>query len=121
VRDFYYAQSYGKVAFDFEIVSSWVRAPFTSTKYGTGGSVGAGDVAGYLKAIISLTDGAIDYSGYDAVYFLVPKEMPMANMGWGPAITSPHCTRWNAMALLADDGSGWHMRLAMHLDFTMKI
>jgi M6 family metalloprotease-like protein len=80
------------VAFDFDIVSNWVRAPFTSTKFGTGGSVGAGDPNGYLNAIISLTDGAIDYSGYDAVYYLVPKEMPMANMGWGPAITYPHYT-----------------------------
>jgi M6 family metalloprotease-like protein len=92
VRDFYFKQSYGAVAFDFDIVSNWVRAPFTSTKFGTGGSVGAGDPNGYLNAIISLTDGAIDYSGYDAVYYLVPKEMPMANMGWGPAITYPHYT-----------------------------
>jgi len=92
VRDFYHKQSYGTVAFDFEIVPSWIRAPFTSTKYGTGGSVGAGDPGGYLKAIIAHTDGAIDYSGYDAVYYLVPKEMPMANMGWGPAITSPNFT-----------------------------
>ena len=92
VRDFYFKQSYGAVAFDFDIVSNWVRAPFTSTKFGTGGSVGAGDPGGYLKAIISLTDGAIDYSGYDAVYYLVPKEMPMANMGWGPAITYPNFT-----------------------------
>jgi len=92
VRDFYYSQSYGRVAFDFSIVPNWVHAPFSSTKFGTGGSVGAGDPDGYLKAVIALTDPAIDYSKYDAVYFLVPKEMPMANMGWGPAITSPHPT-----------------------------
>lgn len=92
VRDFYFKQSYGAVAFDFDIVSNWVRAPFKSTKFGTGGSVGAGDPGGYLEAIISLTDGAIDYSGYEAVYYLVPKEMPMANMGWGPAITYPYYT-----------------------------
>lgn len=92
VRDFYYKQSYGAVAFDFDIVPNWIRAPFVSTKYGTGGSVGAGDPRGYLLALIALTDGAIDYSGYDAVYFLVPKEMPIENMGWGPAITSPYYT-----------------------------
>jgi M6 family metalloprotease-like protein len=103
VRDFYYAQSYGKVAFDFDIVSSWVRAPFTSTKFGTGGSVGAGDISGYLKALISHTDGAIDYSGYDAVYFLVPKEMPMANMGWGPAITSPN---WISNGVILNGATG---------------
>jgi len=103
VRDFYFKQSYGAVAFDFDIVSSWIHAPFSSTKYGTGGSVGAGDVAGYLNAIISLTDGAIDYSGYDAVYFLVPKEMPMANMGWGPAITIPY---WTSNGVIINGATG---------------
>ena len=103
VRDFYYKQSYGALAFDFEIVPNWIRAPFNSTKYGTGGSVGAGDPSGYLNALIALTDGAIDYSGYDAVYYLVPKEMPMANMGWGPAITSPH---WTSNGLIINGATG---------------
>ena len=103
VRDFYFKQSYGAVAFDFDIVSTWVRAPFTSTKFGTGGSVGAGDPNGYLNALISLTDGAIDYSGYDAVYYLVPKEMPMANMGWGPAITYPH---WTSNGVIMNGATG---------------
>ena len=103
VRDFYFKQSYGAVAFDFDIVSNWVRAPFTSTKFGTGGLVGAGDSSGYLDALISLTDGAIDYSGYDAVYYLVPKEMPMANMGWGPAITYPH---WTSNGVIMNGATG---------------
>jgi M6 family metalloprotease-like protein len=51
--------------------------------------VGTGDVNGYRQAVIAATDSVIDYASYDAVYFLVPKEMPMALMGWGPAITSP--------------------------------
>jgi len=92
VRDFYYQESYGRLSFDFSIVPNWVRLPFSSTKFGTGGSVGAGDPSGYLKEVISLTDPEIDYSKFDAVYFLVPKEMPLANMGWGPAITGPHLT-----------------------------
>ncbi len=103
VRDFYYKQSYGAVAFDFDIVPNWVRAPFSSTKYGTGGAVGTGDPNGYLNALITLTDGAIDYSGYDAVYYLVPKEMPMANMGWGPAITSPH---WISNGVIINGATG---------------
>jgi M6 family metalloprotease-like protein len=103
VRDFFYKQSYGSVAFDFDIVPDWIRAPFASTKFGTGGSVGAGDPNGYLNALISLTDGAIDYSGYDAVYYLVPKEMPMANMGWGPAITSPH---WISNGVIINGATG---------------
>jgi len=92
VRDFYTSQSYGKVAFDFEIVPNWVRVPFTSTKYGMGGTVGNGDPGGYRNEIINLTDGLIDYSKYDEVYFLVPKEMPMSVMGWGPAYTGPQYT-----------------------------
>jgi M6 family metalloprotease-like protein len=103
VRDFYYKQSYGSVAFDFDIVPDWIRAPFASTKFGTGGSVGAGDPSGYLNALISLTDGAIDYSGYDAVYYLVPKEMPMANMGWGPAITFPY---WISNGVIINGATG---------------
>ena len=103
VRDFYYKQSYGAVAFDFDIVPNWIRAPFTSTKFGTGGSVGAGDPNGYLNALISLTDGPIDYSGYEAIYFLVPKEMPMANMGWGPAITYP---RWTSNGVIINGAMG---------------
>jgi M6 family metalloprotease-like protein len=102
VRDFYFKQSYGAVAFDFDIVSNWVRAPFASTKFG-GGTVGSGDPNGYLNAIISLSDGAIDYSGYDAVYYLVPKEMPMANMGWGPAITYPH---WTSNGVIINGATG---------------
>lgn len=89
VSTFYLRQSYGQVAFDFDVVTNWIHAPFTSTKYGTGGTVGNGDPGAYLNALIALTDGPIDYSSYDAVYYLVPKEMPMANIGWGPAIASP--------------------------------
>ncbi|MEI6407222.1 MAG: hypothetical protein WCO85_06820 [Actinomycetes bacterium] len=109
VRDFYYQQSYGRLAFDFTIIPNWVRVPFTSTKYGTGGSVGAGDPNGYLNEIISLTDPEIDYSQYDAIYYLVPKEMPMANMGWGPAITSPHMTSTGAIVNGATGGADMYL------------
>lgn len=39
-----------------------------------------------------MLDGQVDFSKYDAVYILVPKEMPIAKMGFGPAITSPTWT-----------------------------
>jgi M6 family metalloprotease-like protein len=103
VSTFYFKQSYGQLAFDFEVVPSWIHAPFTSTKFGTGGTVGNGDPGGYLNALIALTDGAIDYSSYDAVYYLVPKEMPMANMGWGPAITYPH---WLSNGVIINGATG---------------
>ena len=103
VSTFYLRQSYGQVAFDFDVVPTWIRAPFTSTKYGTGGTVGNGDPGGYLQALIALTDGPIDYSSYDAVYYLVPKEMPMANMGWGPAIAYPN---WTSNGVILSGATG---------------
>ena len=87
VRDFYYTQSYGRVTFDFTIVPNWVHLPFATTKYGPSGDVGT-----YASSIIRLTDPEIEYGKYDAVYFLVPKEMPMSTMSAGPAITYPIST-----------------------------
>ena len=103
VSTFYSKQSYGQLAFDFDVVSNWIHVPFSSTKYGTGATVGAGDPDGYRNAIIALTDGPIDYSSYDAVYFLVPKEMPMANMGWGPAIAYPN---WISNGVILSGATG---------------
>lgn len=90
VNDYWSAQSYGKVSFDFTINPSWVHMNFPITKYGIAGNVGSGDVQGYRIAVIAATDAQFDFASYDAVYFLVPKEMPMAVMGWGPAITAPY-------------------------------
>ena len=92
VRDFFFNSSYGRLAFDFEILPNWVRVPFLATKYRLGSNVGAGDPNGYRKEIVDLTESLIDYNQYDAVYFLVPKQMPMSVMGWGPAITYPIMT-----------------------------
>ena len=103
VSTFYLKQSYGQLAFDFDVIPNWIHVPFTSTKFGTGGTVGSGDPDGYLQALINLTDGPIDYSSYEAVYFLVPKEMPMANMGWGPAIASPH---WISNGVILSGATG---------------
>jgi M6 family metalloprotease-like protein len=89
VNKYYNTISYGRVAFDFTILPNYVRMNFPISKYGIANTVGAGDVDGYRKAVIAATDQEIDYSAYDAVYFLVPKEMPMSLMGWGPAITAP--------------------------------
>lgn len=93
VRDFYYAQSYGRVTFDFEILPNWVRLPFSVSDFGYGATVGSGDPNSYLKEVLKLTDPLFDFDQYDAVYFLVPKQMPFEKMGWGPAITHPYWTR----------------------------
>lgn len=93
VRDFYFNQSYGRLTFDFEILPNWVRVPFSVSDFGYGSTVGSGDPGSYLKAIVKLADPLIDLGQYDAVYFLVPKQMPFEKMGWGPAITHPSWTR----------------------------
>lgn len=91
VSDFYVAQSFGKVAMDFDIVPNWVRMPFLSDAYKrtwSSAGVTSGDISGYLKAVVNATDGPIDFNQYEAVYFLVSKEMPYATMSYGPAITT---------------------------------
>lgn len=103
MRDFYLKQSYGKLAFDFSIVPNWVRLPFSPSKYGFTSTNGSGDFGAYRSDIIAMTDGQIDYSQYDAVYFLVPKEMPMNQMGYGPAITAP---TWTSTGYVTNGATG---------------
>jgi M6 family metalloprotease-like protein len=62
---------------------------FPISKFKIANTINTGDIDGYLNAVIHLTNPLINYADYEVVYFLVPKEMPMALMGWGPAITSP--------------------------------
>jgi M6 family metalloprotease-like protein len=93
MRDFYLKQSYGRVTFDFDILSHWVQLPFAPGTFGMTAVNGSGDFSAFRNEIIALTDTQIDYSLYDAVYFLVPKEVPMAQLGYGPAITTPTWTR----------------------------
>jgi M6 family metalloprotease-like protein len=93
VRDFYFGQSYGRLAMDFEILPQWLRLPFPAGKYNLGRGVGSGDPNGYRAEIVALTEPLIDYSQYDAVYFLPPKEVPLAAISSGPAITFPIPTK----------------------------
>lgn len=92
VRDFYLKQSYGRLAFDFEILPNWVRLPFNPSKYGFTSVNGSGDFTSYRNAIFAMIEKQVDFGKYDAVYILTPKEMPMAKMGYGPAITGPTFT-----------------------------
>jgi M6 family metalloprotease-like protein len=103
VRDFYLKQSYGRLAFDFSIVPNWVRLPFSPSKYGFTSANQSGDFTSYRNDIIAMTEKQIDYSQYDAVYFLVPKEMPMDQMGYGPAITGP---TWTATGYVNNGATG---------------
>ena len=114
VSNFYLAQSYGKLAFDFDIVPNWVRMPFSSTQFGMGvavaapgqqqeSAIGKGDAHGYALAMINATDGPVDYSQYEEVYFLVPKEMPLSGVGWGPTETNPN---WTSTGIVLNAATG---------------
>lgn len=103
VRDFYMSQSYGRLAFDFEILPNWVRMPFSPSKYGFTSANGSGDFGAYRQDIFAMLDKQIDFSKYDAVYILVPKEMPMSQMGYGPAITGP---TWTSTGYVINGATG---------------
>ncbi|MGZ5199113.1 MAG: DUF4214 domain-containing protein [Telluria sp.] len=103
MRDFYLKQSYGRLAFDFDLVPNWVHLPFSPSQYGISSGNGSGDFTSYRAAIIAMTEKQIDYSKYDAVYFLVPKEMPLAQMGYGPAITGP---TWTSTGYVVNGATG---------------
>ncbi len=113
VSKFYLAQSYGKLAFDFEIVPNWVRMPFSSTQFNMAAAVAAPgqqqespigrDAHGYAAAMITATDGPVDYSQYEEVYFLVPKEMPLSGVGWGPTELSAN---WTSTGMVLNAATG---------------
>lgn len=113
VSDFYVAQSFGKVAMDFEIVPNWVRMPFLSDAYKrtwSSAGVTSGDISGYLKSVVNATDGPIDFSQYEVVYFLVPKEMPYATMSYGPAITTAFQTSSSVIVNAAVGGADMYIK-----------
>jgi M6 family metalloprotease-like protein len=103
VRDFFHKQSYGRLGFEFEILPNWVRLPFNPSKYGFTSVNGSGDFTSYRNDIFAMLDGQVDFSRYDAVYILVPKEMPMSKMGYGPAITGP---TWTSTGYVINGATG---------------
>ena len=84
---FFYDQSAGRVQFNFQTIENWVRAPFLSTAYRLGQWSG-GDSNGYFGAALALADPLVDYSLFDVVYVLSPKEIPSSSIAYGPAFVS---------------------------------
>ncbi len=109
VSDFYHKQSYGRLAFDFEVLPNWLRLPFLASKYRLGNGNGAGNPNGYRQEIVELTDALIDYSQYDAVYFLLPKQVPFSVVAYGPAITYPIVTRNGYITNGASSGADMYL------------
>jgi M6 family metalloprotease-like protein len=84
---FFYSQSDGRVQFNFQSLDSWLRAPFKSDAYRLG-SWNQGDSGGYFSAVLALADPLVDYSLFDVVYVLSPKETPATSIAYGPAFPS---------------------------------
>lgn len=82
--NFYRKVSDGRVSFEFQILSNYLRMNFASTKYNLGTWSG-GDALGYWKASIAAADPYVDYSKFDVVYVLSPRNIPWASMAYGPA------------------------------------
>ena len=81
---FYRKVSDGRVSFEFQILPNYLRMNFLSTKYNLGTWSG-GDAVGYWKATIAAADPYVDYSKFDVVYVLSPRNIPWASMAYGPA------------------------------------
>ena len=82
--EFFYRQSNGEVNIKFEIYPKFIRMPFISSKYQLG-TWNAGDPGGYWQALISTADEFVDYSRFDVVYALSPKNIPWTSIAYGPA------------------------------------
>lgn len=122
IRDFYFSQSYGRLSIDFEVLPNWVRAPFPVSDYFSG-TPQLSRPNEYAKEIIKLTDDAVDYGQYDAVFFFVPKQMPFSKMAGTVGITYPIWTRTGyitngaiitADAYLPQNGVGADWKVTAH-------
>ena len=119
MNDFYYKMSGNKVKFNYEVLKDWVRMPVSSS-YHKLGTWGKGDAHSYWKMAIETADPLVDYSKFDVVYVLSPREIPWASIAYGPAgplgasgissddgpvtnITLSGADAWNSLA----KGSAW--------------
>jgi M6 family metalloprotease-like protein len=93
--DLYFkSMSDNRVSFDYQILPNWHRANFDPTKFKMG-AWGAGDPSGYYTAALASADSIVDYSKFDVVYVLSPKEISFSLIAYGPAFP----VRW-----ATDDG-----------------
>jgi M6 family metalloprotease-like protein len=97
MNDFYYKMSGNKVKFDYQVLKDWVRMPVSSTFHKLG-VWGQGDVFAYWKLALETADPLVDFSQFDVVYILSPREIPWASIAYGPA--GP----LNSSGIATDDG-----------------
>lgn len=82
--EFYRKMSGNLVSFSFEVLPNYVRMPFSSTFHNLGAWNG-GDPNAYYKAAIRQADPLVDYSKFDVVYVLSPRNIPASSIAYGPA------------------------------------
>jgi M6 family metalloprotease-like protein len=97
MNDFYYKMSGNKVKFDYQVLKDWVRMPVSSTFHKLG-TWGEGDAFAYWKLALETADPLVDYSQFDVVYILSPREIPWGSIAYGPA--GP----LNSSGIATDDG-----------------
>lgn len=84
MHDFYAKMSGNRVSFDVKTLKDWVRMPVLSTFHKLG-SWNQGDISAYWKLALKTADPLVDYSLFDVVYVLSPKEIPWSSIAYGPA------------------------------------
>ncbi|TRZ79089.1 MAG: hypothetical protein D4R92_05450 [Actinobacteria bacterium] len=84
MNEFYFHVSANRVKFEFTTLSSWVRMPVASSYHGLG-IWSQGDASGYWKLALKTADPLVDFSLFDVVYVLSPKEIPSSSIAYGPA------------------------------------
>jgi M6 family metalloprotease-like protein len=84
MNDFYYKMSGNKVKFDYQILKDWVRMPVSSTFHKLG-NWSQGDPYSYWKLALETADPLVDFSQFDVVYVLSPREIPRSSIAYGPA------------------------------------
>jgi M6 family metalloprotease-like protein len=84
MNEYYFHVSANRVKFEFTTLRSWVRMPVSSS-YHALGKWGEGDASGYWKLALKTADPLVDFSLFDVVYVLSPKEIPSSSIAYGPA------------------------------------
>ena len=86
---YFKAMSNNQVSFNYKVLPSWHRANFDLASFKLG-SWNSGDPAGYYLTALASADSVVDYSQFDVVYVLSPKQVPSSVIAYGPAFPSPH-------------------------------
>ena len=108
VRDFYFAQSYGALTFDFSITPNWVEMPVSVQRYSSSQPDGWDwKVNDLLGDVLRLTSDQVTYGDYDVVYVLPPETVARTQFGNGPALPGIH--RTTSGVFTSASAGGWDM------------